>query len=263
MFKANNTIGFIPIKSAIHELDPRSKIIISALFMLSVFMTKHFYGLLILTGFALILIMLSNIGIKDYWRGIKPFYFLISISALIQVLLTSGGKTYQVFFLHISQNGLEAGLILLIRLLLILLVAQLLILTTSTLAMTDGLDKMLKPFSKVGFPSEELLMIMTIALRFLPLLMNETIEVKKAQIGRGAEFESGSLLVRLKKQILIIVPVFNLALQRAVDLSQAMESRAYAPGAKRTRLHELKMTSRDYLIIIITIILVSFTLYWR
>lgn len=263
MFKANNTMGFIPIKSTIHDLDPRSKIIISALFMFSVFMAKHLYGLLILTIFALILIILSNIAIKDYWQGIKPFYFLIGISALIQVLLTRGGKTYQVFFLHISQSGLEAGLVLLIRLLLILLVAQLLILTTSTLAMTDGLDKMLKPLSKVGFPSEELLMIMTIALRFLPLLMNEAVEVKKAQIGRGAEFESGSLIVRLKKQILIIVPVFNLALQRAVDLSQAMESRAYAPGAVRSRLHELQMTSRDYLIIVITLILVTITLYWR
>lgn len=247
------SIEFIPLDSFMHNLDPRSKIIISAVFMVSVFAAHQAWELIMLSVLAAGIIILSRVHLEYYWQGIRPFVFLIIISATIQAIVTPGEQIWQLYIFTVSKNGLLTGLLLMIRLLLILLIAQFLLLTTSTLALADGLDRMLHPLSRIGFPTEELLMIVTIALRFLPLLMREAIDVKNAQIARGADFGQGSLLSRLNKQITIIVPVFNLALQRAVDLAQAMESRAYVPGEKRTRLNELVLKSKDYLVIMIVI----------
>jgi len=248
MYKPSSSysIEFIPLDSFVHKLDPRSKILVSAVFMASVFLADKIWEIALLSLLAAGLIFLSQIDIGYYWRGIRPFLWLIIISASIQALLTPGEPLWQLSFISITEDGLRAGVWLISKILLILVLAQFLLLTTSTLALTDGLEKMLQPLSKIGLPTAELLMIITIAIRFLPLLMREAIDVKNAQMARGADFVSGSLLSRLNKQVAIIVPVFNLALQRATDLAQAMESRAYAPGEPRTRLNELKMRLEDY-----------------
>lgn len=251
------SIEFIPLDSFMHKLDPRSKILVSAVFMASVLMADKTWEIAVLIFLAAGILFLSQINLGYYWRGIRPFLWLIVISASVQALVTPGEQFFQLYFISITKDGLLAGLWLVIRILLILLLAQFLLLTTSTLALTDGLEKILKPLSKLGFPTEELLMIITIALRFFPLLMREAIDVKNAQIARGADFVNGSLLSRLNKQVAIIVPVFNLALQRASDLAQAMESRAYIPGEQRTRLNELQMKIKDYIVIWLVVAIAS------
>lgn len=246
MFKMGSAFNYLPLDSHLHKLDPRTKMLLVTSFMINV-LTADYYGELVLLGLmAVIMVKLSRVPLRYYWQGMKPLVILVTVSALIQAIFLEGGRSFDLGLFTVSETGLRLGVLLIVKLVLVLLVVQMLMLTTSTLALTDGLGKIIHPLTRIGFPVEELLMIMAIALRFIPLITDEALEVKKAQTARGADFSSGSLIQRLKKQLLIIVPVFNLSLQRTDALTQAMESRAYVPGAARSRLHELIFKSADY-----------------
>lgn len=249
MFQKNNSLVYVHAESIIHRLDPRSKMLITALLMLSIFKSSNVCEFIGLSIIVLILLEMSQIKISLYVRALLPFLAIIIPTALLQAVMAGGEPVFIIGPVAVGETGVQLAGLLIIRLVLILFIAQLLSMSTTPVGLSDGLRKILQPLEKLGFPAGELVMIISIAMHFLPLLLKEADEVKKAQISRGANFKSGHIWTRMKKQMLIIVPVFNLALQRTGDLAQAMEARAYNPRGKRSRMNEMKMQTADYIFI--------------
>jgi energy-coupling factor transport system permease protein len=198
-----------------------------------------------------------------YWmfyhigKSLKPILFLLAFTLVLQVFFTPGDYIWEYGFLHVSREGLIRGLFIIVRLCLLILCTALLTLTTSPVELTDGLESLMSPFKKWGFPAHELAMMMTIAIRFIPTLMEEADRIIKAQQARGADFESGSLIQRAKNLIPLLVPLFINSFKRADDLAIAMESRCYRGGIGRSRLRVLKLRMADILFFSITIIFIT------
>jgi energy-coupling factor transport system permease protein len=230
MFK-NLTIGqHYPVDSPVHDLDPRVKIIITFIFIISLFIIKNFAAYLIVAAFLAVTIALSKVPVKFLLKGLKPILMIIIITFVLNLLMTPGRIIFQAGFIKITEEGLHQAGFMAIRLILLIMGTSLLTLTTSPIILTDGIEALLKPFKRFGLPAHELAMMMTIALRFIPTLMEETEKIMKAQKSRGADFESGNLINRAKNLVPLLVPLFISAFRRADELAMAMEARCYRGG---------------------------------
>lgn len=242
------TIGqYIPGNSFVHKLDPRVKILISFAYIIDLFLVNNFRGYIIIIAFTIGSIVISKIQLRYIYKGLKPVFILILITAAINIFMT-GGKGNPVFqykFIKIYSEGLILAAFMCLRLTFLIVGTSLLTLTTSPIELTDGIEKLLNPMKKIGIPAHELAMMMTIALRFIPTLMDETDKIMKAQMARGADFESGNVIQRAKNLIPLLVPLFISSFRRADELAMAMEARCYHGGEGRTRMKQLKLTSRD------------------
>lgn len=251
MFK-NLTIGqHYPVESIVHNLDPRNKIIMSFLFIISLFLINEASTYILVIAFLTLAIGLSKVPFKFVIKGLRPILMIIVITFIINVIMTPGKVIFELWFIKITEEGLKQAGFMAIRLTFLIMGTSLLTLTTSPIILTDGIESLLKPFKRFGLPAHELAMMMTIALRFIPTLMEETEKIMKAQKSRGADFESGNIMSRAKNLVPLLVPLFISAFRRADDLAMAMEARCYRGGENRTRMRQLKITITDYISILI------------
>lgn len=248
------TVGqYFPTGSIIHKIDPRIKILTVLIFIIFLFIINSFLGYgLVLLG-VVIVSFLSKISIKMIFRGLKPLRWIILITFIINVLFTTGTPLFSIGPVGVSQEGVILASRMAIRLGLLVMGTSLLTLTTSPVSLTDGIEGLLKPFKKIGFPAHELAMMITIALRFIPTLIDETDKIIKAQKARGADFESGNIINRAKNMVPLIVPLLLSSINRADELSVAMEARCYNGDNGRTKLNPLVLKAKDLMAIGISI----------
>jgi energy-coupling factor transport system permease protein len=258
------TIGqYLPGDSLVHKLDPRVKISITFTFIIILFIINNFWGYIPSILFIAASVMISKIPVKYILKGLKPIFAILAITALINIFLTTGTVLYEFGPLKITREGLRLAGFMTLRLVFLIVGTSLLTLTTSPISLTDGIENLLKPLKKIGVPAHELAMMMTIALRFIPTLLDETDKIMKAQMARGADFESGNIIKRAKNLVPLLVPLFISSFRRADDLAMAMEARCYRGDANRTRMKQLKIEIRDVLTIMVTLILVGISIYSR
>ena len=235
----NVTMGqYYPVDSAVHRLDPRMKLILTILFIVAVFMSHSFAGYLLLLGFLFFVCRMSNVPFRFMLKGLRPLRMIIILTFLLNLFFTPGENLWiSVWVIRIYREGFMQAVFYSLRLAFLVAGTSLLTLTTSPIALSDGIEKLLSPLKVIRFPAHELAMMMTIALRFSPTLLEETDKIMKAQMARGADFESGNLLVRA--------------------LAMAMESRCYHGGEGRTRLRVLKTTKNDWIALGIVFLLLA------
>ena len=240
------TLGqYYPGKSLIHRLDARTKIIATLLYIIELFIVNNFWGFLIAGAALFIVIGISRVPVKFIFRGLSAVFLIIAFTVLLNVFMVDGRIIWQWRFLKITYEGLTRAAFMAVRLVLLIIGTSMMTLTTKPIELTDGIEKLLSPFSKIGFPSHEVALMMTIALRFIPTLMEETDKIIKAQQARGADFESGGLLQRAKSLIPILIPLFISSFRIAQELALAMEARCYHGGKGRTRMNEIKFHRGD------------------
>jgi len=241
------TIGqYLPGESFIHKIDPRTKIIISMLFIVSLFIIDKFVGYIIVVAFLSAIIINAKIPLSFILKGLKPIFILILITSVLNVFMTKGTEdtlVFQLGFVNIYEEGIRIATFMTLRLLFLIIGTSLLTLTTSPIELTDGIERLLRLIGKEL--AHELAMMMTIALRFIPTLTEETDKIMKAQMARGADFETGNIIKRAKSLIPILVPLFISSFRRADELAMAMEARCYRGAIGRTRMKELKYSVRD------------------
>ncbi len=244
------TIGqYIAGDSPIHKMDARVKILSALLFIVLLFVIKGVAEYAVITLFLALVVKLSKVPLKFIVRGLKPMLFILVFTVLINVLMTPGevllGLNLRLFSISVTKEGLIMGGYMLIRLVYLVIGTSILTLTTSPLMLTDGIEKLLKPFEIIKVPSHEIAMMMTIAIRFIPTIAEETDKIMKAQSARGADFENGSIIRRAKAMIPLLVPLFVSSFRRADELAVAMDSRCYRGGANRTRMKVMRLTRID------------------
>ena len=248
------TIGqFYPADSVIHKLDPRVKLIGTFAFLISLFVGKGIAAYVIATVFLAAMIKLSKVPFKMILKGLKAIIIILLITVSFNLFLTEGEIIFQLGFLKITREGISVAVFMALRLIYLVIGASLMTLTTTPNDLTDGLERVLGPLNKIKVPVHEISMMMSIALRFIPILMEETDRIMKAQKARGADFESGNLIQKAKSMIPLLVPLFISAFRRANDLAMAMEARCYRGGAGRTKMKPLRYEKRDkvaYMILI-------------
>jgi energy-coupling factor transport system permease protein len=250
------TIGqYFPGESIIHKLDPRFKIIITLLYIVMLFSGGSYLCLVVGAVYTFGAMLLSGIPLKMFWKSVKPLLPFLLITAVLNLLLMNTGDVlWQWKFLKITESGLNTSLFMVIRIVLLIMGSSLLTYTTSPITLTDAIERLLSPLRKVRFPVHELAMMMSIALRFIPTLIEETDKIMSAQKARGAEIDTGSFTTRAKNLISILVPLFISAFRRADELATAMECRCYHGGEGRTRLRQLRSAPRDYIALAITVL---------
>lgn len=236
---------YFPGNSFVHRLDPRSKIILTLAFIFSIFLAANYYGYLLLGGSLLLIIWIAGIPARIIIKSIKPLWIILLLTAAIHLFMTPGTLLFSFGVLSISEEGLRQGVQMSARLVYLIMISSLLTFTTSPIALTDAIERLLAPFKKINLPVHELAMMMTIALRFVPTLLEETDRIMKAQMARGADFSSGNILKRGQNMVPLLVPLFISAFRRADDLATAMEARCYRGGDRRTRMKELKPGIQD------------------
>ena len=242
------TLGqYFPGKSPLHILDPRTKILGVIAFICTIFLAENYLAYGVLTAFAALVTALSAIPVKMVLRSLKPLWIIIILTLAIHVFSTPGMVIFNIGPLAATQEGVRTGILMSLRLALLIAVSSLLTFTTSPIALTDGIERLLKPLKRIGVPAHELAMMMTIALRFIPTLLEETDRIMKAQMARGADFGSGNILKRAKNMVPLLVPLFISAFRRADELAVAMEARCYRGGENRTRMKELKVGAPDFI----------------
>ncbi len=240
------TLGqYYPGESWIHRLDPRLKIVATLLYIISLFVVRDFGGFLIAWLALEAVILISRVPRSYILRGLRPVFLIIAFTLLVNLFMIPGDVLVRFWKLQITVQGVETAAFMGIRLVLLILGSSLLTLTTRPIQLTDGIEALLSPLKKIGVPAHELAMMMTIALRFIPTLLEETDKIMKAQQARGADFETGSLFRRAKALVPILVPLFISAFRIAQDLAMAMESRCYGSGRPRTRMNEIRFARRD------------------
>lgn len=245
------TVGqYYPTGSIIHKADPRIKIIINFIYIVFLFIINSFvgYGLVFLWVFAVA--TAAKLPYKMLIKGLKPLRWILLITFIVNVLFTQGQNLFSIGFINVSYEGLVLASRMAVRLILLVLGTSILTLTTSPVSLTDGIEGVLAPFKKLGLPAHELAMMMTIALRFIPTLIDETDKIMKAQMARGADFESGNVLNRAKNMVPLLVPLILNSIKRADDLAIAMEARCYRGAEGRTKLKPLRYTQLDMVMLI-------------
>lgn len=252
------TLGqYYPATSVIHRIDPRLKIIITLAYIVTLFFVRDFVAYAFVVLCLGTIIKMSKVPLKYILRGMKPIFLILIFTFTLNMLMTDGTVIVKLGFIKITEEGLYNAVFMATRLILLIVGSFLLTFTTKPVKLTDGIESLLKPLRKIGVPSHELAMMMTIALRFIPTLLEETDKIMKAQQARGADFETGSIFRRARNLIPILVPLFIGAFRIAQDLALAMEARCYRGGEGRTKLHELKIRKRDIIAIILTIIFIA------
>lgn len=257
------TIGqYMPGESFIHKLDPRTKILISFLFIISLFIVDKFVGYIFVMIFLALVVYIAKISPRYLYKGLKPVFLLIVLTAVLNIFMLKDGRLiFHIGFIKIYESGIRTALFMAIRLILLIMGTSVLTLTTSPIELTDGIERLLKPIGKEI--AHELAMMMTIALRFIPTLIDETDKIMKAQKARGADFETGGLVQKAKNLIPLLVPLFISSFRRADELAMAMEARCYRGGAGRTRMKVLKFTYKDFIAFGVFAILFAGTLIVR
>ncbi len=241
------TLGqFYPAKSVLHRLDPRTKFVGTLIFIVSVFLFNTFPGYGVATLFLAGMIALSRVPVKFMFKGLKAIFMILLITVIFNIVLTPGEVLWSWGFLKITKEGLVLAGRMAIRLTYLVIGSSVMTLTTTPNQLTDGLERLLRPLNKVHVPVHEIAMMMSIALRFIPILMEETDKIMKAQIARGADFENGNIIQKAKNMIPLLVPLFISAFRRANDLAMAMEARCYHGGDDRTQMKPLHYEKRDY-----------------
>ena len=241
------TLGqYYPGTSVIHRLDPRTKFIGTLAFIISVFLFSSFIGYLVPTVFLGSVIILSQVPLKTILKGLKAIMMLLVLTCLFNVFLTPGEVVFRFWFLKATKEGIRVAVLMAIRLIYLVTGSSIMTLTTTPNQLTNAMEALMRPLRRVHVPVHELAMMMSIALRFIPILMEETDKIRSAQIARGADFESGGIIKKVKSMIPLLVPLFISAFRRANDLAMAMEARCYHGGDHRTQMKPLKYASVDY-----------------
>lgn len=243
------TIGqYYPTDSILHRLDPRVKLAGTFIFIISLFLVKDLIGYGLGTLFLFAVIRLSKVPLRYILKGLKAIFIILLFTVALNIFLTPGNQIiFQMGIIKITKEGLWLAFYMAIRLIFLIIGSSLLTLTTSPIQLTDAIEHALHPLKKIKVPAHEIAMMMTIALRFIPILLEETDKIMKAQMARGADFESGGLIKKAKSLIPLLVPLFVSAFRRADDLAMAMEARCYRGGEGRTKLKQLKYEGTDYL----------------
>ena len=252
------TLGqYYPGDSWVHRLDARTKIIATFLYLIELFVVNNFWGFLIAGAVLFAVIALSKVPVRFIFRGLTAVFVIIAFTFLLNLFMVDGRVLWNWRFLTITYEGLMRAFFMAVRLVLIIIGSSIMTLTTKPVELTDGLEKLLYPFSKIGLPSHEIALMMTIALRFIPTLMEETDKIIKAQQARGADFESGNILQRAKNLIPILVPLFVSSFRIAQDLALAMEARCYHGGTGRTRMNEIHFRRADALAAVLMVLFLA------
>ncbi|MFD1207121.1 MULTISPECIES: energy-coupling factor transporter transmembrane protein EcfT [Sporosarcina] len=253
---------YVPGDSFVHRLDPRSKLIFVFLFIVAVFLANNTATYVILLAFTLIVILSSRIRPYFLFNGLKPILFLIIFTLLMHIIFTKeGALVFEWKFIRIYEEGIRQGIYISVRFLVLVLITTVLTLTTSPISITDGMETLLNPLKRLKLPVHELALMMSISLRFIPTLMDETDKIMKAQLARGSDLTSGTMKERIKAVVPLLVPLFVSAFKRAEDLAIAMEVRGYRGGEGRTRYRQLQWGWRDTLILFVFAALVA-ALFW-
>ena len=242
------TLGqYYPTESVIHRLDPRVKLVATLMYIVSLFLFHDFVGFIVVTLFLIGIIRMSHVPFSFMLKGVRAIWLLVVITAVCNLFFTQGAQTYFAWkFIHITDTGVSNAVYFTIRLVYLVVGTSVMTLTTTPNKLTDGLEEGLKPLSKIGVPVHEIAMMMSIAMRFIPILAEEADKIKKAQMARGANFEEGNIIQKAKAMVPILVPLFVSAFRRANDLATAMEARCYHGGEGRTKMKPLHYISVDY-----------------
>lgn len=252
------TLGqYYPGNSWIHRLDPRVKILATILYIVALFVVKDFIGFATAFVGLVAVTAILKVPVSFILRGLKPVFLIILFTFVINMFMIKGEVLVSLWFLEITREGLRTAVFMGVRLVLLIIGSSLLTLTTKPISLTDGIEALLSPFRRFGLPAHELAMMMTIALRFIPTLLEETDKIMKAQQARGADFESGNIINRAKALIPILVPLFISAFRIAQELAMAMEARCYGGSVKRTRMNGMKLCSRDLAASVIFVIFLA------
>lgn len=259
------TLGqYFPGNTPVHRLDPRTKLVLLVLYMVALFCAKWFVSYALMLVFLITVTALGRIPLRSMTRGLKPMLIFIILTAVLNLFYTREGKLlFEWKFIHVYSKGVETAFFMVLRIMMLICGTFLLTYTTSPIALTDGLESLLSPLKKLKVPVHELAMMMSIALRFIPTLIEETDKIMSAQKARGADFETGSLIRRAKALIPILVPLFVSAFRRADELATAMECRCYHGGEGRTRLKVLRFAPADYAALAIGVLLVAAVIVLR
>ena len=243
------TLGqYFPGDTVAHKLDPRTKILLVVLYIAALFTAKGLLGYAVMAVCLAVCVRISKVGIRQLVRGLKPVLFIIIFTGILNLFFTPGDRYLIEFgFLRISDTGLKNAVFMVVRIMLLIMGTFLMTYTTSPISLTDGLERLLNGLKRFHVPVHELAMMMSIALRFIPTLIEETDKIMSAQKARGADFESGNIIQKAKALIPILVPLFISAFRRADELATAMECRCYHGGEGRTALHVLHYRAADYL----------------
>ena len=252
------TIGqYYPAKSILHRLDPRVKLVCTLLYLVSLFLFRSVPGYIVATIFLAMIIKISTVPFSYIVRGLKPIVMLLMITVLFNLFLTRDGEVlFHAWIFTITEGGLITAVYMAIRLIYLIIGSSLMTFTTTPNELTDGIEALLHPLNRIHVPVHEVAMMMSIAMRFIPILMEETDKIMKAQIARGADLESGNMIQKAKSMIPILVPLFVSAFRRANDLAMAMEARCYRGGEGRTKMKPLHYQKRDYVAYIVVIVYV-------
>src|SRR5690625_5155087 len=255
---------YVPGNSLVHRLDPRTKITVIFFFVFIVFFANSLASYSILTAFSLASMLTTRIPVRYILKGLTPVWFLIIFTFTLHIFVTKQGTVLvEIFNLKIYSGGVIQGFAISMRFFLLILVTSLLTLTTTPIEITDAIEDMLHPLKRFKFPVPELALMMSISLRFIPTLMQETDKISKAQASRGVDFRTGPIKERVKAVIPLLVPLFVSAFKRAEELAMAMEARGYHGGEGRTKLRELKIGKRDIAVYIIFAVVVALLFYTR
>ena len=242
------TLGqYYPADSLVHRADPRTKILITAVFLIAVFLVKTWIGFLPIVLFTIFIVGISHVPFISVLKGLKAIAFLIAITGCFNIFLTDGTVWFKLGPLTATYEGLNLAGFMLVRICLLIVITSILTLTTTPIMLTDVIETLLKPLKKVKVPVHEFAMMMTIALRFIPTLIEETDKIMNAQKARGAQLDNGKMTERIKALVPVLVPLFISAFRRADELAMAMECRCYRGGDGRTRLKVLRCTRQDYI----------------
>lgn len=252
------TIGqYFPGESVMHRLDPRMKIIMTMCYIIALFVTNNLAGLLLSAAFGLAGYLISGIPLIMVKKSLKPVIPIILFTAVLNMIFVDGTPVFQLGIFKVTREGVLLALLMVVRIICLIAGTSLLTYTTSPIALTDAIEQLLAPMKKFHMPVHELAMMMTIALRFIPTLIEETDKIMSAQKARGADMESGGLIDRAKALIPILIPLFVSSFRRADELALAMECRCYHGGEGRTRMKQLKYAKRDFLALAFSLMIVA------
>ncbi|WP_256816174.1 energy-coupling factor transporter transmembrane protein EcfT [Cytobacillus sp. Bac17] len=237
---------YVPAESVLHRMDPRSKLVLIFLFVCIVFLANNMLTYGLLTVYTFLMIALSKVPIRFIYTGLKPVLLLVIFTLFLHLFLTKEGEVlFRFGWITIYEEGLRQGIFISLRFFLLILMTSILTLTTTPIEITDGLESLLAPLNKIKFPVHELALMMSISLRFIPTLMQETDKIMKAQTARGVDFSSGPIKERIKAIIPLLIPLFVSSFKRAEELAVAMESRGYRGGGGRTKYRQLNWGLKD------------------
>lgn len=263
----NITLGqYFPGNTIVHRLDPRIKLIIAVLFLVTVFVVRTWWGFVALAALFIYITLLAKVGMRTILRSIKPLLFIIIFTFILNILFFNPQDPTHILWqwgiLKISTDGIQKAVYISIRLILLIFATSLLTLTTSPMQLTDAMESLFAPLKKIKFPVHEMAMMMSIAMRFIPTLVDETDRIMKAQTARGAEFDSGNLIKKAKNMIPLLVPLFVGAFKRADELAMAMESRCYHGGEGRTKMKVLTLNRTDIWVTVVMCCLCVAFMIW-